>query len=357
VSETYALAGVDIVAADQAVDRIKSHVRSTYIPGVLGDVGGFGGLFDLAALDLVDPVLVSTTDGVGTKALVASMVGRYDTIGIDAVAMCVDDLICQGAKPLFLLDYLSVGKLDPAMAEALVAGVAEGCRQAGCALIGGEMAEHPGVLEPGEFDLAAFAVGAVSRGQILTGAAVTPGDALIGIASPNLRSNGYSLARRLYFEVAGRSPHDPAWDDADHTVADELLSPSVIYAPAVLALIDAVDVHAVAHITGGGIPGNLVRVLADDTDARVERGSWSQPRVFDELQQIGRIDDDELLRTFNCGLGMIAIVAAADADAAVEHLATLGHQAWLVGHVTARDVASSGPRVHIVRDEPVADVH
>jgi phosphoribosylformylglycinamidine cyclo-ligase len=345
VSETYAAAGVDIVAADEAVDRIKGHVRSTYIPGVLGDVGGFGGLFDLAALDIVDPVLVSTTDGVGTKALVASMVGRYDTIGIDAVAMCVDDLICQGARPLFLLDYLSVGKLDPRMAEALVAGVAEGCRRARCALIGGEMAEHPGVLEPGEFDLAAFAVGAVSRDQILTGATVTPGDVLIGIASPNLRSNGYSLARRLYFEVAGRSPHDPAWAGAAHSVADELLSPSVIYAPAVLALLAAAEVHAVAHITGGGIPGNLVRVLPDDVDAFVERAAWTQPRVFAELQQIGRIDDDELLRTFNCGLGMIVVVAAGAEAQAIEVLSAQGHQSWVVG-----DIRAGTRRVEIVRD-------
>lgn len=335
MSETYARAGVDIVAADEAVERIKAHVRSTAIPGVLSEIGGFGGLFDLSVLDVADPVLVSTTDGVGTKALVASMTGRYGTIGIDAVAMCVDDLVCQGARPLFLLDYLAVGRLEPAMAEALVAGVAEGCRQAGCALVGGEMAEHPGVLAPGEFDLAAFAVGVVGRAQILTPERVHAGDVLVGIASPNLRSNGFSLARRLYFEVAGRGPDDPAWAGAPHSVADELLLPSVIYAPAVLALRDAVALHGVAHITGGGIPGNLVRVLPDGLTARVRRDGWERPPVFAELARLGDVDDDEMLRTFNCGVGMVALVPEADADETVALLARHGHRAWPIGEVVA----------------------
>ncbi|TML18102.1 MAG: phosphoribosylformylglycinamidine cyclo-ligase [Actinobacteria bacterium] len=222
---------------------LRSGRRSTFRAGVLGDIGGFGGLFDLSGLGYEQPVLVSTTDGVGTKAIVAQRAQRYDTIGIDLVAMCVDDLVCQGAEPLFFLDYVAIGKLDGEQMEQLVSGVAAGCRVAGCALIGGEMAEHPGVLQPGEFDLVGFAVGAVERGRIITGRTVVPGDVVVGLPSPNLRSNGFSLARRLYFDVAGRALDDPAWDGADHSVADELLSPSVIYAPAVRALIAQIEVR------------------------------------------------------------------------------------------------------------------
>src|SRR5688500_2640858 len=250
--ETYAGAGVDITAGEEAVERIRDHVRSTFRPEVIGDIGGFGGLFDFAAHRYRNPVLVSSTDGVGTKALIAQAVGRFDTIGVDLVAMCVDDIVCQGAEPLFFLDYIAVGKLDPDHIEQLVAGVAEGCRAAGCALIGGEMAEHPGAMDPGEFDLVGFAVGVAEREELLTGDRLTPGDVLIGLPTPGLRSNGYSLARRVFFDVAGLRLDDPPWDGAHHTVADELLEPSVIYAPAILALRRAVDVHGVAHITGGG---------------------------------------------------------------------------------------------------------
>ncbi|MDH3707562.1 MAG: phosphoribosylformylglycinamidine cyclo-ligase, partial [Acidimicrobiia bacterium] len=267
MGETYAGAGVDIDAGEAAVGRIGAAVRSTRRRGVVGDIGGFGGLFDLAAAGHPDSMLVSSTDGVGTKAMVATAAGRFDTIGIDLVAMCVDDLVCQGAEPLFFLDYVSVGALDPDMVAAIVGGVAEGCRQAGCALVGGEMAEHPGAMDAGEFDLVGFAVGAVARGAVITGDAVSAGDALVALPSPNLRSNGYSLARRLYFDVAGLGLDDPAWSGAGHTVADELLAPSVIYAPAVLAARQEVDVHGVAHITGGGLPGNVVRILGDAVDA------------------------------------------------------------------------------------------
>src|SRR6478672_4401824 len=261
MGETYEAAGVDIAAGEEAVQRIKDKVRSTFRPEVIGDIGGFGGLFAFANHRYRHPVLVSSTDGVGTKAPIAQASGRLDTIGVDLVAMCVDDLVCQGAEPLFFLDYIAVGKLDPDHIEQLVEGVAEGCRQAGCALIGGEMAEHPGAMEPGEFDLVGFAVGVAERDQLLTGAKVTPGDVLIGLPSPGLRSNGYSLARRVLLERADRSLDDPAFEGAHHDLAEELLRPSVIYAPAVLAVERVVDVHAVAHITGGGIPGNLVRAL------------------------------------------------------------------------------------------------
>ena len=333
--ETYEAAGVSIAAGEAAVERIKPHVRSTYRNGVLGDIGGFGGLFDLSSLGYAHPVLVSTTDGVGTKAVVAQRARRYDTIGIDLVAMCVDDLVCQGAEPLFFLDYVSIGKLDGDQMEQLVAGIAAGCRMAGCALVGGEMAEHPGVMQPGEFDLVGFAVGAVERDRIITGRTVVPGDVVIGLPSPNLRSNGFSLARRLYFDVAGRSLGDPAWDGADHSVADELLMPSVIYTPAVRALIADVEVRAIAHITGGGLPGNLVRVLGDDVDARVDRSSWESPRVFRELQRIGDVDESEMLRVFNMGIGMVIVVPADAAHRTIGSLDAHGHRAAVIGEIVA----------------------
>lgn len=330
---TYAAAGVSIEAGEAAVEVIKPLVASTRRPEVLGGIGGFGGLFALDTSAYRSPVLVSTTDGVGTKALVASMVGRYDTIGIDLVAMCVDDLVCQGAEPLFFLDYISIGSLDPARVEQLVSGVAEGCRQAGCALVGGEMAEHPGVMAADEFDLVGFAVGAVERDAILTGAEVAPGDVLVGLPSPGLRSNGYSLARHALFELAGRSVSEPAWDGAATTLGDELLVPSVIYAPAVLATISAAEVHAVAHVTGGGLPGNLPRVLSETTDAVVDRGSWESPRIFTEVQRAGAIDDDEMAKVFNLGIGMVLAVAADGVDAALAALAAHGHRPAVIGEI------------------------
>lgn len=333
--ETYAAAGVDIAAGEAAVEAIKGLVSATHRPGVVGGIGGFGGVFDLTAAGHAGSLLVSSTDGVGTKAMVAAAAGRYDTIGIDLVAMCVDDLVCVGAEPLFLLDYISVGRLDPAMAEALVAGVAEGCRQAGCALIGGEMAEHPGAMADGEFDLVGFAVGAVERHAMLGADRVRAGDVLVGLHSPGLRSNGYSLARRLLFDVAGRGLGEPAWDGAATSVADELLRPSVVYAPAVLALARDLDVHAVAHITGGGIPGNLDRVLPGHLDAVVDPSTWQPPAMFAELARIGRVTPEEMARTFNMGVGMIAVVAPQAADAALALLDDHGHGPAVVGEVVA----------------------
>ncbi|HEX2039092.1 MAG TPA: phosphoribosylformylglycinamidine cyclo-ligase [Acidimicrobiales bacterium] len=330
---TYADAGVDIAAGEEAVERIKSHVRSTMRPEVIGDIGGFGGLFAFPSDRYREPVLVSSTDGVGTKALVAKAAGRFTTIGIDLVAMCVDDIVCQGAEPLFFLDYIAVGRLDPDHIDQLVEGVARGCRSAGCALIGGEMAEHPGAMEPGEFDLVGFAVGVAERDQLITGERLTPGDVLIGLPTPGLRSNGYSLARRVLFDVAGLGLDDPPWEGAHHTVADELLEPSVVYAPAILALRRAVDVHGVAHITGGGIPGNLVRLLGDDRDAVVDRSSWEVPRVFVELQRLGGVDDEEMARVFNLGIGMIVAVPPSDAFRAIDVLRERGHYAVRIGEV------------------------
>jgi phosphoribosylformylglycinamidine cyclo-ligase len=300
---------------------------------VLGGIGGFGGCFAFDPGRFAHPVLVASTDGVGTKALVARDAGRFDTIGIDLVAMCVDDLVCVGAEPLFLLDYVVTGKLVPDQMEALVSGVADGCRRAGCALLGGEMAEHPGAMGPGEFDLAGFAVGAVERHAMLGATRVMVGDVLVGLASPGLRSNGYSLARHVLLERAGLALDAPAWVGADHTVADELLRPSVVYAPAVLAAVDGAEVHAAAHITGGGLPGNLNRVLPPGCDAALQGGAWSTPRIFAEIQRRGDVDDEEMARVFNLGLGMVLVVAAGDAEAAVEALAGAGQEATVVGRI------------------------
>ena len=333
MGDTYREAGVDIDAGEEAVERIRRHVRSTFRPEVIGDIGGFGGLFDFAAHRFRNPVLVSSTDGVGTKALIAQATGRFDTIGVDLVAMCVDDIVCQGAEPLFFLDYIAVGKLDPDHIEQLVAGVAEGCRTAGCALIGGEMAEHPGAMEPGEFDLVGFAVGVAERDQLLTGEHVAPGDVLVGIPSPGLRSNGYSLARRVLLDRAGRALDAPAYDGAHHSLADELLEPSRIYAPAVMAVQRVVDVRAAAHITGGGLPGNLVRVLPKGCDAAVDRRSWEAPRIFGEIQRLGDVSDDEMARVFNLGIGMVLVVPEDEAFRALDVLRSHGHAATVIGAI------------------------
>jgi len=329
---TYAAAGVDIAAGEKAVELIKAHVRSTFRPEVIGDVGGFGGLFAVDWKRYRDPLLVSSTDGVGTKSLIAQLAGRRDTIGIDCVAMSADDIAAQGAEPLFFLDYISVGRLVPEEIDELVAGVAEGCRQARCALLGGEMSEHPGVMEPGEFDLVGFAVGVAERARVLP-KDVRAGDRIVGLASPGLRCNGYSLARVALLERAGRDLDGPAWNGAHHSLATELLLPSKIYAPALVKLADEIPVHAFAHITGGGLPGNIVRVLPDRCDARVTRGTWEEPRIFSEIQSAGAVPDDEMEHVFNLGLGMVAIVPPDAALHAVDIARAAGHDAWLVGEV------------------------
>ena len=329
---TYSKAGVDIAAGEKAVELIKEHVRSTYRPEVVGDVGGFGGVFAFDRKGYREPLLVSSTDGVGTKSLIARLAARRDTIGIDLVAMSVDDLATQGAEPLFFLDYISVGKLIPEEIDDLVAGVARGCRRAGCALLGGEMSEHPGIMEPGEFDLVGFAVGVVERPRLLP-AGVRIGDRVVGMASPGLRCNGYSLARTALLGRAGRTLSQPAWPGAHHSLADELLVPSEIYAPSMLRLRQEVSVHAFAHITGGGIPGNLARVLPDRSAALIRRGSWEEPRIFDEIRRAGDVAPTEMEHVFNLGLGMLAIVDSADVHAAVDVIRASGHDAWEVGDI------------------------
>jgi phosphoribosylformylglycinamidine cyclo-ligase len=325
LGESYAAAGVDIDAGEEAVRRIGPAVRSTFTESVLADVGSFGAPFALDTRRFTQPVLVSSTDGVGTKLLVAEATGRYDTIGIDLVAMVVDDLVCQGAEPLFLLDYLAVGSLDPDVVEQVVAGIAEGCRQARCALIGGEMAEHPGAMEPDRIDLAGFAVGVVERDRLLTGEQAREGDLLIGLPSPGLRSNGYSLARRVLLEVAAL-PLDE--------VADDLLLPSVVYAPAIVDLLAEVDVHGVAHVTGGGLPGNLPRALPDSVTYWVDPSTWEVPPVFRRIQELGEVSDEEMAKVFNLGIGMVVVEKPEDGDRTIELLAAAGHDARAIGEVT-----------------------
>jgi phosphoribosylformylglycinamidine cyclo-ligase len=317
---TYRDAGVDIEEGDALIERIKPHARRTLRPEVLAGIGGFGGLFEVPK-GYREPVLVAGTDGVGTKLKLAFASGRHDTVGIDLVAMSANDVVVCGAEPLVFLDYFATSRLRAAEAERVVAGIAEGCVRAGCALIGGETAELPGFYAEGEYDLAGFCVGVVEKSRILDGSRVRAGDVVLGLASSGLHSNGYSLARK----VAG--------DRAAPELLDELLEPTRIYVKDCLALRDAVDVHAFAHVTGGGLPGNLPRVLPAEHRAVLRQGSWPRPRIFDRLQQMGRIDDQEMLRTFNCGIGMCAVVRRDDAAAARELLQKRGQPAWEIGIV------------------------
>jgi phosphoribosylformylglycinamidine cyclo-ligase len=325
---TYAAAGVDLDAADKAVEAIRPHVARTARPEVLDGIGGFGGLFALDTKRFKQPVLVSATDGVGTKLELARALGRHDTIGLDLVAMVIDDLVVPGAETLFFLDYIAVGKLDPAHVEQVVAGIADGCEQAGCALVGGEMAEHPGVMTAGSYDLAGFGVGVVERELILGPHRVGAGDDIIALASSGLHSNGYSLARRL---IEGMDLDD------DHglvvqTLGEALLRPTRIYAPDCLSLAAASTVHAFCHVTGGGIPGNLPRALPEGLGAVVDTTTVEVPQVFRILQRRGDVAEDEMWRTFNMGVGMLAIVP--DAQRSTEVLRGLGVDAWICGRVT-----------------------
>jgi phosphoribosylformylglycinamidine cyclo-ligase len=333
---TYAAAGVSIEAGDEAVERIKAHVASTKRREVLGGIGGFGGLFALDTARFREPVLVASADGVGTKLEVARLAQRYDTVGIDLVAMLVDDLACLGAEPLFMLDYVAVGALDPARLEELVGGIAAGCRTANTALLGGETAEHGGVMRPDDLDVAGFVVGVVERGAELGPDRVREGDVLVGFASPGLRSNGYSLARKVLLGD-GADLNDPAWAGADVTIADELLRPCVIYAPTMVSLVrDFGDaLHAAAHITGGGIVGNVVRILPEALDAVIDMTSFTTPEIFFEIQRRGQVSADEMVRVFNCGLGMVVAVDAARAPEILASAQATSIEAMVVGHVTA----------------------
>lgn len=329
---SYKSSGVDIEAGYEAVERIKAHALSTKRPGVMQGIGAFGGLFALDTTKYKAPVLVAGTDGVGTKLKIAFMTGRHDTIGVDAVAYCVNDIICQGAEPLFFLDYLAMGKLDPKVAEEIVKGVAEGCRQAGCALIGGETAEMPGFYPDGEYDLAGFAVGAVERAELIDGARVKPGDIVVGIASTGLQSSGFSLVRRVCFDVAKLSVDDYI-EDLGKNLGDELLTPTGIYASAMDALTASCDVRGIANISGGGLPENLPRAVGSDSTVVLQKGTWPVPAVFDWLASMGKIEEDEMYRTFNMGIGMAVILPEDDVDRGMEVLEAKGWKAWPIGRI------------------------
>ena len=323
---TYRDAGVDIEAGDALIERIKPHARATTIPGVMGGLGGFGALFDLRAGGFTDPVLVSTTDGVGTKLKLAIETGRHGTVGIDLVAMCVNDLVVQGARPLFFLDYFATGALDVEQAATVIAGIATGCRQAGCALVGGETAEMPGLYAAGDYDLAGFAVGAAERGTLLP-AGVAVGDTILALPSSGVHSNGYSLVRRIVAQSGLGWDVPFAGGAPGATLGDALMTPTRIYVTELLALHRAGLLRAAAHITGGGLPGNLPRVLPDGLGATLQ--PWALPPVFRWLAQQGGVSADEMLRVFNCGVGMALVVPDAAAAQAV-----LGGTAFVLGHVT-----------------------
>ena len=333
--DRYREAGVDIEAGNRFVEMIAPVVEATHNSSVLTGIGGFSGLFALNLEHLEEPVLVSSSDGVGTKLKIAFMMDKHDTVGIDLVAMCVNDIVVTGAKPLFMLDYLATGVLRLETAADIVRGVAEGCRQARCALIGGETAEMPGFYPPGEYDLAGFAVGVVDKDEIIDGSRVAVGSALIGLASSGLHSNGYSLARRIVFEEM-KLEVDSMVSDLPRSVGEELLEPTTIYVEAVLNLRRDFYLDAMAHITGGGILENLPRVLPESCRAVIRRGSWDIPPVFPFLQKAGKLSEREMLRTFNSGLGMVLVVPADQADGVKERLLAMNQPAWIIGEVSAR---------------------
>ncbi|HWI86673.1 MAG TPA: phosphoribosylformylglycinamidine cyclo-ligase [Sphingomonas sp.] len=333
-SYSYAKAGVSIAAGNALVNAIKPLVRATRRPGADGEIGGFGGFFDLKAAGYDDPLLVAANDGVGTKLKLAIDSGRHDTVGIDLVAMCVNDLIVQGAEPLFFLDYFATGKLDTGIAEQVIAGIAKGCQIAGCALIGGETAEMPGMYAEGDYDLAGFSVGAVERAQALTGTRVEAGDMLIGLASSGVHSNGYSLVRRLAADKGWKLDR-PALFDQDRLLIDVLMEPTRIYVRSLLPLVRAGKISALAHITGGGLLENIPRVLPEGLHATVDADRWPQPRLMAFLQAQGAIEPEEMARTFNCGIGMVAAVRAADVAEIIATLTEANETVFEIGEIVA----------------------
>ncbi|MGG3841159.1 phosphoribosylformylglycinamidine cyclo-ligase [Paenibacillus thiaminolyticus] len=333
MSEAYKQAGVDIAAGNEAVERMKKHVQRTFRPEVLSGLGGFGALFGLDAKKYEEPVLVSGTDGVGTKLMLAFAADRHDTIGIDAVAMCVNDIVVQGAEPLFFLDYLACGQVVPERIEAIVSGIAEGCRMAGCALIGGETAEMPGMYAPGEYDIAGFSVGIVEKRRLITGATIRPGDVLLGLASSGFHSNGYSLVRKLFLQEAGYTLDARVTADG-RPLGDVLLEPTRIYVRPLLELMNRVPVKGAAHITGGGFLENIPRMLPEGTAAQIDYGTWPVPEVFRLSREIGSLTWTELFTTFNMGIGMVIAVSADEAAAAEACLMEQGEAVYRIGTVT-----------------------
>ena len=341
-SFTYADAGVDIDKANKLVDTIGEIAKQTFRTGVISDIGGFGGLFSLNLANLDRPVLVSSTDGVGTKLKIAFMLDKHDTVGIDLVAMCANDIIVQGAKPLFFLDYLSMGKLDNQRAANIVKGIADGCTQAQCALIGGETAEMPGFYETHEYDLAGFAVGVVDNSKIIDGTEIRVGHKLIGIASSGIHSNGYSLVRKICFEVL-KLKIDEFIPELGKTIGEELLTPTRIYAATINGLLKDLPIHGIAHITGGGIPDNLVRVVPQACSILIRDESWDVPPIFSFLQQAGNISEKEMARTFNMGLGMIVVVPDNAVLDVLQRIEAMNDRAFAIGEI--RDVKETGKRL------------
>lgn len=328
---TYRDAGVDIEAGESLVERIKPLVQKTQRPECLGNIGGFGGLFELPIDRYRRPVLVSGTDGVGTKLKLAVILDRHDTIGIDLVAMCVNDVLVLGAEPLYFLDYFATGRLSPEHAQSVIAGIASGCETAGAALIGGETAEMPGMYSPGDYDLAGFCVGVVEKDQIIDGSHIRAGDQILGLASSGLHSNGYSLARAV-LERSHATLDQPI---GETTLGEALLAPTRIYVRPILALLKAVPIHGIAHITGGGLTGNIPRILPDNCDCRIDTTAWPRSEIFQWLQSEGSIDDTEMLRTFNCGIGLVIIVSSDTAAQAQQMLEASGETVYRLGEVQA----------------------
>jgi phosphoribosylformylglycinamidine cyclo-ligase len=329
---TYRDAGVDISRTSEALEHVKPLIRSTFTPQVAADVGAFGAIFSLSEWAGEDALLVSSVDSVGTKLMVATMMNRHNTVGQDLVNHCVNDILVQGARPLFFMDYIAAEQLPPSLVAQIVEGLATACRAVGCALIGGEMAELPGVYRGGEYDLVGFITGVVQREKTIRGDAVRAGDALIGLASDGCHTNGYSLVRKLFFEVAGL-PVDQYVPELERTIGEELLRVHRCYAPAVLPLLEDFDIRGMAHITGGGIPDNLVRGLPDDCMAVVERGSWHIPAIFDLIQDLGRVPDEEMYHTFNMGVGFVLVVPESAADEVASRLSAAGETAYRIGRV------------------------
>ncbi len=344
MAKAYEQAGVNIEAGYEAVSRMKKHVQKTMRPGVLGGLGGFGGMFDLSSLQLKEPVLVSGTDGVGTKLMLAFMMDRHDTIGIDAVAMCVNDIVVQGAEPIYFLDYIACGKQEPARIEAIVKGVADGCEQAGCALVGGETAEMPGMYSDEEYDLAGFAVGAVEKSKIITGNEIKQGDVLIGLASSGIHSNGYSLVRKVFLQDAKMSLNDHV-EELGCTLGEELLRPTRIYVKSILAALEKFSIKGISHITGGGFIENIPRMLPEELGADLSEENWAVPAVFDLMQKVGKLDRLDMYNTFNMGTGMVLAVSESEAEAAMSFFNEMGEKAYRIGIVTDKP----GVEIHLAK--------
>mgnify|MGYP001370474970 FL=1 len=336
MGNAYKKAGVDIEAGYESVKRIKKHVGRTKQPGLIGGIGSFGAMFDISSLNMKEPVLISGTDGVGTKLMIAFMQDKHDTIGIDAVAMCVNDIVVHGAEPLYFLDYIACGKAKPEKIEEIVKGVADGCVEAGCALIGGETAEMPDMYEENEYDIAGFAVGAVEKEKLITGETIEEGDVIVGLASNGIHSNGYSLVRKLFFKDHNYQLDDHI-DEMGHTLGEELLRPTKIYVKPVLEAIKKFPVKGLAHITGGGFIENIPRMLPEGLGAVIHEGNWEIPAIFTMMESLGNLDRLEMYNVFNMGIGMVAVVSPEYAEELTGFFTSLGEQASVIGTITGRE--------------------